>query len=193
LELNQQTKKKSGKKRRRSRRRRKPNPDYIPSPSGPTEPGSGVLDVANDGSGTLRSDENNFLPWRRRHLRAARPDQDALAPGGFDDRRADRRAQEARARSLCSARSTRSMALTPDERKELDPFGKLTVVDPEPQLVLEPGQGDDGDVSLRVIDLLAPVGKGQRGLIVAPPRSGKTVLLQKISKALSTSTTPTVT
>jgi len=56
------------------------------------------------------------------------------------------------------------------------------VVDPEPQFVLEP---DDGDISMRIIDLLAPIGKGQRGLIVAPPRSGKTVLMQKISQALN--------
>jgi transcription termination factor Rho len=51
-----------------------------------------------------------------------------------------------------------------------------------PQFVLEPG---DGDISLRIIDLLCPVGKGQRGLVVAPPRSGKTVLLQKMCHAIS--------
>ncbi|MBK9129850.1 MAG: transcription termination factor Rho, partial [Phycisphaerales bacterium] len=50
------------------------------------------------------------------------------------------------------------------------------------QFVLEPG---DGDISLRTIDLLCPIGRGQRGLVVAPPRSGKTILLQKICHAIS--------
>ena len=62
-------------------------------------------------------------------------------------------------------------------------FKELTVVDPEPMFVLS--QQDDADVSLRIVDLLCPIGRGQRGLIVAPPRSGKTVLMQKLCHALA--------
>jgi len=72
--------------------------------------------------------------------------------------------------------------LEPEEAKERVLFKDLTVIDPEPQLILEPGEGD---ISLRIVDLLAPIGKGQRGLIVAPPRSGKTVLMQKICNAIA--------
>ena len=62
-------------------------------------------------------------------------------------------------------------------------FKNLTVIDPQPMFVLAPGEED---VSLRIVDILCPVGYGQRGLIVAPPRSGKTVLMQKICNAIST-------
>src|SRR5262249_24002522 len=72
--------------------------------------------------------------------------------------------------------------LTPEESRERKMFKDLTVVDPEPMFVLAPG---DEDVSLRIVDLLCPIGRGQRGLIVAPPRSGKTVLMQKICHAIS--------
>ena len=71
--------------------------------------------------------------------------------------------------------------LDPGVSRERKFFKDLTVVDPEPQFILEP---DDGDVSLRIIDMLSPIGCGQRGLIVAPPRSGKTVLMQKICAAI---------
>jgi len=68
-----------------------------------------------------------------------------------------------------------------DDYAEIIPFKDLTVVDPTPHLKLEaPG----GPMEMRILDLLCPVGKGQRGLIVAPPRSGKTILLQQIANAL---------
>ncbi|MCA8948295.1 MAG: transcription termination factor Rho, partial [Planctomycetes bacterium] len=73
--------------------------------------------------------------------------------------------------------------MDPEERREATTFRSLTVIDPEPQFVLAPG---DDDVSLRIVDLLCPIGYGQRGLVVAPPRSGKTVLMQKICNAIST-------
>jgi transcription termination factor Rho len=72
--------------------------------------------------------------------------------------------------------------LPPEEAMKRPSFKDLTSLDPEPMMVLDPG---DNDISLRVIDLLTPIGKGQRGLIVAPPRSGKTILLQKICNAVT--------
>ena len=65
---------------------------------------------------------------------------------------------------------------------EVIPFSDLTVVDPQPQLKLET---KGGPLEMRILDLICPIGKGQRGLIVAPPRSGKTVLLQQIADAIA--------
>jgi transcription termination factor Rho len=70
-----------------------------------------------------------------------------------------------------------------EERRELKAFREMTVIDPEPQFVLAPGS--DEDISLRIVDLLCPLGYGQRGLVVAPPRSGKTMLMQRICHAVS--------
>ena len=64
---------------------------------------------------------------------------------------------------------------------DIVPFQDQTVVDPHPQLKLET---DGGPMEMRVLDLICPVGKGQRGLIVAPPRTGKTILLQQIANAI---------
>ena len=66
---------------------------------------------------------------------------------------------------------------------ELPQFRSLTVIDPEPMFVLAPGS--DENVSLRIVDLLCPIGYGTRGLVVAPPRSGKTVLMQQICASIS--------
>jgi len=69
-----------------------------------------------------------------------------------------------------------------EEYTDIVPFNDQVVIDPQPQLRLEtPG----GPVEMRVLDLICPVGKGQRGLIVAPPRSGKTILLQQIANAVA--------
>ncbi len=70
-----------------------------------------------------------------------------------------------------------------NEYTDIVPFNDMTVVDPHPHLQLEtPG----GPMEMRVLDLICPIGKGQRGLIVAPPRSGKTILLQQIANAVTT-------
>jgi len=72
---------------------------------------------------------------------------------------------------------------SPDALKLLPVFEDLIPLHPEDRLVLET---TPDEISTRIIDLVAPIGRGQRGLIVAPPRTGKTVLLQKIAKAIST-------
>src|SRR6185436_4338032 len=69
----------------------------------------------------------------------------------------------------------------PDIAKTRINFDNLRPRYPEGRLRLETS---DGDVSMRIMDLIAPIGKGQRGLIVSPPRAGKTILLQKIANAI---------
>jgi transcription termination factor Rho len=72
--------------------------------------------------------------------------------------------------------------ISPDEFVDVKPFDELTAINPEEWLRLEMGREP---ITNRVIDLLAPLGKGQRSLIVAPPRSGKTMMLQNISRGIS--------
>ena len=69
--------------------------------------------------------------------------------------------------------------LSPEDYRNRTPFQELTSIDPFERFKLDEG----GEIILRVIDLLAPVGKGQRGLIVAAPRTGKTMILQKMAMA----------
>src|SRR5205807_5563699 len=69
----------------------------------------------------------------------------------------------------------------PDVAKTRVTFDNLRARYPEGRLRLET---KDGDLSMRIMDLIAPIGKGQRGLIVSPPRAGKTILLQKIANAI---------
>ena len=72
---------------------------------------------------------------------------------------------------------------SPDDHIEATPFEDLTAIDPAKQIRFETA---DGSLSMRVIDLLMPIGFGQRGLIVAPPRTGKTVLLQQMAEGVAT-------
>ena len=80
--------------------------------------------------------------------------------------------------------------LSPQEAKLRVPFDSLTPLFPDEKLHLEypssPDNPDEMDISTRVVDLFCPIGKGQRSLIVAPPRTGKTVLMQKIANAITT-------
>jgi transcription termination factor Rho len=73
----------------------------------------------------------------------------------------------------------------PENVKNKTLFENLTPLFPDDALILEVGNGSADDLSSRVIDLIAPIGKGQRGLIVAPPKAGKTMLLQSIAQAIS--------
>ena len=178
----------SGQKRwrggKRRRRRSKPSPDFIPEIEGPTETVRGVLELRKDGTGWLRQAKNNYLE-------AAEPDRDVFVPPGVNRTHALQEGSEIVGQAGTPNRGAQRLTLAtvesvdgldPDEAKARTPFKDLTVIDPQPMMVLEP---EDGDVSLRIVDLLCPIGRGQRGLIVAPPRSGKTVLMQKICNAIA--------
>ena len=73
--------------------------------------------------------------------------------------------------------------LEPDKARERKEFGKLTPLYPQERLRLE---GESHNMTTRIIDLVAPIGKGQRGLIVSPPKAGKTMVLQRIANAITT-------
>jgi len=146
--------------------------------------GSGTIEVLNDGFGFLRSPEANYL---------AGPDDIYVAPSvvrRFGLRTGDTVDGEIRA----PKEGERYFALTkvnqinfddPDAVRHRVNFDNLTPLYPNSKLDLDPKDPTHKDKSARVIDIVSPLGKGQRALIVAPPRTGKTVLLQNIAKSIT--------
>jgi transcription termination factor Rho len=175
----------SGPKRWRSgrrRRRRRQSPEYVPEVDGPTQAVSGVLELNKD-HGWLRQSKNSYLP-------ASEPEVDVYVPSTLIREHGLLEGSEIVGQAGAADKGPHRLVLTTVEQVDgLDPetsrgrkqFKDLTVIDPQPRFVLE----GDGDISMRIVDLLCPIGKGQRGLIVAPPRSGKTVLMQKICNAIA--------
>ena len=143
--------------------------------------GEGVLEVLPEGYGFLRSQDWNYL---------YSPDDIYVSPSQikrFDLRTGDTVRGQVRPpkeweRYLALLKVEAVNGDDPDAAKQRITFDNLRPKYPEGRLRLEP---NTGDVSMRVMDLIAPIGKGQRGLIVAPPRAGKTILLQKIANALA--------
>ena len=146
--------------------------------------GEGVLEILPDGFGFLRAPEYNYLPGPRRHLRLAVADpplQPAHRRHGLrPDPPAARRAS---ATSPCS-RSRRSTSSRPTCRQEKILFDNLTPLYPQERINLEIDPSNTRPRGSWTCS--TPIGKGQRGLIVAPPRTGKTMLLQKIANAITT-------
>ena len=142
--------------------------------------GEGVLEILPDGFGFLRSPNYNYLPG---------PDDIYVSPSQI--RRFDLRTGDTVSGHIRPPKEgERYFALlkveavnfeNPDEAKEKVLFDNLTPLYAHQRYKLE---NDPQEISMRVLDLLAPIGKGQRGLIVAPPYSGKTILLQKIANAV---------
>jgi len=147
--------------------------------------GSGVLEVLSDGFGFLRAPESNYLPG---------PDDIYVSPSQvrrFGLRTGDTVEGEIRApkdgeRYFALLKIETINFENPDAVRHRINFDNLTPLSPESKLTLElPFDPDKKDNTPRVIDLIAPMGKGQRGLIVAPPRTGKTMMLQSIAHAIS--------
>ena len=142
--------------------------------------GEGVLEVLPEGYGFLRSQDWNYLYG---------PDDIYVSPSQikrFDLRTGDTVCGQVRPpkeweRYLALLKVESINGDDPDRAKSRIAFDNLRPRYPEGRLRLETR---DGDLSMRVMDLIAPLGKGQRGLIVAPPRAGKTILLQKIANAI---------
>lgn len=141
----------------------------------------GVLEVLPDGYGFLRSSDYNYLPS---------PDDIYVSPSQikkFNLRTGDFVSGQVRPpkegeRFFALLRVEAVNALSPDNIRNRTLFDNLTPVYPTKKLILE---SVPGEYSTRIMDMLAPIGKGQRGLIVSPPKSGKTVLLQKIANSIT--------
>jgi transcription termination factor Rho len=148
--------------------------------------GTGVVEVLQDGFGFLRSPDANYLPG---------PDDIYVSPSQI--RRFGLRTGDTVEGQIRSPKDgERYFALLkvnninfeePEKSRHKIHFDNLTPLYPEEWLVMEvEGEGDNRkDLSARVIDIVAPLGKGQRGLIVAPPRTGKTVILQNIAHSVT--------
>ena len=144
--------------------------------------GEGVLEILSEGFGFLRSPNYNYLPC---------PDDIYVSPSQirkFDLRTGDTVSGEIRppkeGEKYFALLKVQAVTFeNPEEAKEKVLFDNLTPIYPHEEFNLETRPDE---ISMRVIDLLAPIGKGQRGLIVAQPYSGKTVLLQKIANSITT-------
>lgn len=141
----------------------------------------GVLEILPEGYGFLRSQEWNYLAGKDDvYVSHSQIKKFALMTG--DEVHGDVRLPKRWEKYLALLRVDRVNGLDPSITETRVSFDNLRPKYPDTRLRLET---TDGDLGMRVIDIMAPIGKGQRGLIVAPPRAGKTILLQKIASAIS--------
>ncbi len=146
--------------------------------------GDGVLEVLQDGFGFLRSPEANYLPG---------PDDIYVSPSQvrrFGLRTGDTvegqiRAPKEGERYFALLKVNKINFDTPESVKHRINFDNLTPLYPDEKLNLEIENSDNKDLTCRVIELVAPLGKGQRALIVAQPRTGKTMIMQNIAHSIT--------
>ncbi len=146
--------------------------------------GIGVLEILQDGFGFLRSPEANYLPG---------PDDIYVSPSQirrFGLRTGDTVEGEIRApkdgeRYFALLKVGRINFDEPERVRHRINFDNLTPLYPDEKLELEPADPASSDKTSRVVDLICPLGKGQRALIVAPPRTGKTMMLQSIAASIT--------
>ena len=146
--------------------------------------GSGVLEILQDGFGFLRSADSSYL---------AGPDDIYVSPSQIR-RFSLRTGDTVEGKIRPPKESERYFALLkvdkinyekPENAKHKVAFENLTPLHPNERMPLEIGNGSTEDITARIIDMIAPIGKGQRGLIVSPPKAGKTMLLQNIAQSIS--------
>ena len=146
--------------------------------------GSGVLEILQDGFGFLRSADSSYL---------AGPDDIYVSPSQirrFSLRTGDTVAGKIRPpkdgeRYFALLKVNEINYEAPEHAKTKLPFESLTPLFANERLRMERGNGSAEDLTARVIDLCSPIGKGQRGLIVSPPKSGKTMMLQHIAQSIT--------
>ncbi|MDP6916433.1 MAG: transcription termination factor Rho [SAR86 cluster bacterium] len=146
--------------------------------------GGGVLEILQDGFGFLRSTDSSYL---------AGPDDIYVSPSQirrFGLRTGDTiqgkiRPPKEGERYFAILKIEEINFEKPDKAKNKVSFENLTPLFPDQRMVLESGSGSTEDLSARVIDLTAPTGKGQRSLIVSPPKAGKTLLLQSMAHSIA--------
>ena len=143
--------------------------------------GEGVLEILPDGFGFLRSQNYNYLPSA---------EDIYVSPAQirrFDLKKGDSvcgaiRPPKDKEKYFAIVKVDKINFQVPEKAKDRIHFENLTPLYPDKRLVMETTKEN---ISMRVVDLISPVGKGQRGLIVAPPRSGKTVILQQIANSIA--------
>ncbi len=144
--------------------------------------GEGVLEILPDGFGFLRSPDYSYLPSpddiyvspsqiRRFGLRTGQVISGQIRPPKDNEK------------YVALLRVEEINFEAPEKAAHVVAFEDLTPLYPEERFTLET---DSSEIAMRIMDLVSPIGKGQRGLIIAPPRTGKTVLLQKIANAITT-------
>ncbi|PID45986.1 MAG: transcription termination factor Rho [Proteobacteria bacterium] len=147
--------------------------------------GDGVLEILQDGFGFLRSADSNFV---------AGADDIYVSPSQI--RRFGLRTGDTISGKIRTPRDNeRYFALlkvdtinfeSPENARNKILFENLTPLHPTERMRIERGNGSTEDITARVIDIVSPIGKGQRGLIIAPPKAGKTMMLQNIAQSIAT-------
>ena len=145
--------------------------------------GDGILEILQDGFGFLRSAQGSYL---------AGPDDIYVSPSQirrFNLRTGDTisgkiRPPKDQERYFALLKVDQINFEQPENSRHKVLFENLTPLFPDDRLLLEAGNGSSEDLTGRIIDLVAPIGKGQRGLIVAPPKAGKTIMLQHMAQSI---------
>ena len=142
--------------------------------------GSGTLEILPDGFGFLRSENYNYLPCSEDiYVSPMQIRRFSLKTGDFISGQIRPPREKERFCAIVKVESINNDSI--ERKRQIIPFNELTPYFPTERLVLET---TSDNISPRVIDLVAPVGKGQRGLIVAPPRTGKTILMQQVANSI---------
>ena len=146
--------------------------------------GDGVLDILQEGYGFLRSSNDSYVSG---------PDDIYVSPNQIrrfnlltgDVVTGKIRAPKKGEKYFALVKVSEVNEDSPESVRNRIPFSSLTPLHPNERLGLELGNGGTEDITARVIDLVAPIGKGQRGLLVAPPKAGKTMILQNIASSIA--------
>ena len=155
------------------------------SSSGEDISGGGVLEILQDGFGFLRSSNSSYL---------AGPDDIYVSPSQirkFGLRTGDTISGKIRPpkdteRYFAMLKVDQINYESPENAKRKILFENLTPLHAEKRIKLERGNGSSEDITARIIDICSPIGKGQRGLVVSPPKAGKTIMLQNIAQSITT-------
>jgi len=146
--------------------------------------GDGVLDILQEGYGFLRSSNDSYVSG---------PDDIYVSPNQIrrfnlltgDVVTGKIRAPKKGEKYFALVKVSEVNEDSPENIRNRIPFSSLTPLHPNEKLGLELGNGGTEDITARIIDLVAPIGKGQRGLLVAPPKAGKTMILQNIASSIA--------
>ena len=145
--------------------------------------GDGVLEVLPDGFGFLRSPEASYMASHRRHLPVSPSQIRRFNLHTGDMVEGEVRVPKDGERYFALVKVDRVNGLTPEESKHKIMFENLTPLFPKEQFKLERDIKSEENITSRIIDLIAPIGKGQRALLVAQPKTGKTVMMQHMAHA----------